>query len=746
MLAPKPAYRAPLTSEALRSLRGFRALSPAFPKQISRVDSQTQDGWTLDTDAFWHLEFASAGDALAAATLVEALPGVVAVERLAEPRLLTSSDNGDVFPDDPVHLVWPDFTADPQWSLANHGLRGAAARCGPSIAGADIGVSPIWTRVSALRRTFGGQSLDAALRLGSPSVVLGFLDVGILDAHPDLRVLSEFGHDARFSLCPNADWCGDHGTKMSGLAAARTGNALGVAGVCGDCSLLDLTVPACACGDCDTWGEDCLFVSSLWPGRLTAALGADLGVTDAGEERRLLVVNASFASFGYASLESFAALWNAYASGVLVVAATGDHSLTQPSGRAPANVPFVLGVGGSTWEDRFWDTSVSCMSGTNGSTLGARQIDVTAPASGGVVTTFHYPNPNGFGLYAATSGQCSAAAALVSGAAGYLQGYAREQSPLRRTLRADELAGLLTATARVYRFDPTSGATCPSSLCPREMYGSGIVDLENARLVLERGHEWRTVALTGIDAATVDLVEANLVSGADTWREYRVRWQVEIPRHPATTSLDLPARVAWALPLASNAPCSYGAATQRVLFAHSGATDAQLGLDPATGVATITAANFARVVGQSEEPLVPWDQLRVSYAYWPGPSSGRGGPRMESAVPSNADLNAKLLENPNPDAGGPALRAWPNPSRGSVVISLSRGEAQRVGERSATPLILELFDAGGRLVRALEASYAAPSVWWDGRDDAGRDVGAGWYWLRARGATRSKAIPLVRLP
>jgi len=83
----------------------------------------------------------------------------------------------------------------------------------------------------------------------------------------------------------------------------------------------------------------------------------------------------------------------------------------------------------------------------------------------------------------------------------------------------------------------------------------------------------------------------------------------------------------------------------------------------------------------------------------------------------------------------------PNPSRGELDLSfvLSRpGNAE-----------LTIFDLAGRLVRELTRgpSPAGPQrVHWDGRDDAGRIVGAGVYFvkLEAEGFALRRRLVLVR--
>jgi flagellar hook assembly protein FlgD len=60
-----------------------------------------------------------------------------------------------------------------------------------------------------------------------------------------------------------------------------------------------------------------------------------------------------------------------------------------------------------------------------------------------------------------------------------------------------------------------------------------------------------------------------------------------------------------------------------------------------------------------------------------------------------------------------------------------------------------VYDSAGRLVRAREIAFRAPgslSLFWDGRDDAGRRVPAGIYFARLALADQVFSKRLVALP
>jgi flagellar hook assembly protein FlgD len=72
-----------------------------------------------------------------------------------------------------------------------------------------------------------------------------------------------------------------------------------------------------------------------------------------------------------------------------------------------------------------------------------------------------------------------------------------------------------------------------------------------------------------------------------------------------------------------------------------------------------------------------------------------------------------------------SLRPAQNPFRGDLDLRLDLPRP--------APLSLELFDAAGRLVRRLDLGLrgaGAHRLFWDGRNEQGRDVGSGVFWAR----------------
>jgi len=121
----------------------------------------------------------------------------------------------------------------------------------------------------------------------------------------------------------------------------------------------------------------------------------------------------------------------------------------------------------------------------------------------------------------------------------------------------------------------------------------------------------------------------------------------------------------------------------------------------------------------------------------------------QEAVLDAFTFTPACLEPPcGPVAVGPdaapealALAAWPNPFSGGTAV---RFTAVRTGAAD-----LAVFDLAGRRVRTLLDETVVPGVHetvWDGRDDAGRRLAAGIYFLRARmdGAAGARRVVLMR--
>lgn len=120
---------------------------------------------------------------------------------------------------------------------------------------------------------------------------------------------------------------------------------------------------------------------------------------------------------------------------------------------------------------------------------------------------------------------------------------------------------------------------------------------------------------------------------------------------------------------------------------------------------------------------------------------------------SERALDRVLKISPSPSAVGevvparaPALRAFPNPFAAAVTVTYD-------GPAATTPGGVAIFDAAGRLVRRLgdgepadaSAGGSTARAWnWDGRDDSGRPVPAGLFFLRPAAGNSAGVLKLIR--
>jgi len=627
---------------------------------------------------------------------------------------------------------------DAQWHLDNDGVR-TASHCGQAEEGWDIGVEPAWGYYG----------------YGDPSIGIIICDTGIVGgspgypSHDDLRVIELTDEQARLVQAhyPGFDLCNSHGTKMAGLAGALTYNGQGVAGVCGDCSLLDLEQALCDPGEeCGDMGDEtCDGLTGFGPTRALTALTFPL-------EETLCVFNLSGGSSGCPAAATIAPYYNLMKSGVACASAVADEFTVPHETGFPACCPFVVGVGGSTWEGYFWEENTDCHTGVHGSGTKASEypyarlwgsvIDVCAPASGSVATT-HWEELEGCpgtGPYAFTGGYNSGASAQVSGLMGLIQSVARETSG--ELLRADDVMGIVRSTARPFIESPEhhDGGTypriCPE--CPREFYGTGIIDASYATTVAER------VALGGY----------NLITATPTWET----WGYELVnceqtpgpggvlylQYKATVDVDLPPPLgddpvfrndrpwpAW-VRFSDNTTTYVALGTDDLADAwnvaryDTGITGARMSVPNDQYQTTITGYNFAKVRYRGEfievTILRPEDELSIEYA----------SPTFFSSVDTEAETHGPRVEiDP----------IWPSPASTEVLLSFSVVEPIEVR--------FEVHDVSGRLVKMFQAKQYHPGAHvlrWDTRELDGRRAAAGAYWVSARvgGKVHSQKVLVIR--
>jgi hypothetical protein len=164
------------------------------------------------------------------------------------------------------------------------------------------------------------------LGTGAPSGVIAFLDSGVETTHEDLIGNLAPGYDfVHDDDVPEEEF--NHGTYTSGLAAARTDNAIGVAGLCWNCLVMQLKI-ADADGNIDT---------EVYPDAIR--WGADNGADVIG----------SMSAGAYRSQAMSDAVQYAMGRGTLVMCANGN--MNAPQALALPTVPGVMAVGGTDEDD-----------------------------------------------------------------------------------------------------------------------------------------------------------------------------------------------------------------------------------------------------------------------------------------------------------------------------------------------------------------------------------------------------------
>ena len=176
--------------------------------------------------------------------------------------------------------------------------------------------------------------------------------------------------------------------------------------------------------------------------------------------------------------------------------------------------------------------------------------------------------------------------------------------------------------------------------------------------------------------------------------------------------------------------------------------------DSNTAGVTAASAAAAGTATQGFEALVPWGDLGLPgygapvkvMAALVRPTGAFGNQFLPPLATGTPDLGlppvslkavaglqyvtqaTTLAVPPAQPVRGLRMVAGPNPLRDTTTLRFGLAHASRV--------TCEVLDVGGRRVRTLGTRLldaGEQSVRWDGRDDAGRAVGAGLYFVRVRG-------------
>jgi hypothetical protein len=665
---------------------------------------------------------------------LQALPVMARIPQIQVATVVPEA-NGHTAANDPYYDSWQWISHDAQWHLRNGGGRTTDepnAPCDTAQAGYDIHAEAAWAHT-----------------YGDSTITIGMVDTGIFGGtlgapkHEDLPVIPLTSEERqRIQVHPDIEWCDGHGGTMAGLAGARTNNGRGVAGVCGNCSLLDIEVSGCSTTACQTHSDSCQSIDRDWRTKMDNAFGLSLP-----DGKRLRIINMEVVDEGGSSPAAVTLSWRRYLLDAVFVAPSKDNNTTsQPNVHTitPANLPFVLGVGGSTWRGLFWEYATSCYdSPDNGTTIGPSDfpinlghgsiVDLCAPASGKMVTTV-----NDSRGYYTTTGQCSGASAMVSGAAALvMSAWSGYEEP-----SADDVVGILVASADPFAESPDAPAsyTRACTSCPRAFYGNGILNAEDAVTLAEDYNSYYvpTVRIASRYSNIIpgtwhyDEVYREAPFGGDsTYVQYRVSAQIQTsgPFHGARSAVYLK-RLGWARPSAATtntfAACSREV-WQRIFLARQGVRDCHMGpIDPGTGRAWISGYDYAVFPRGHEEAihyLVGQDQVRMTYVVPEIPVSTGVEDRNCAVLPAIA-------------VGAPT-----NPVRGACDIQFTA--------RTAGDLRADVVDVSGRVVQTLINGHVAGGRYrltWEARSGDGARAAAGVYWIRfvMNGHREAKRIVVVR--
>ena len=208
---------------------------------------------------------------------------------------------------------------------------------------ADVPDDPYFNEQWGMTKVQAPEAWD--ITQGSPDVIIAILDTGIDMDHPDLaaKIIS----DANFSESPTSNDIHSHGTHVAGIAAAITDNGNGVAGLGGDCSLMNAKVV----GDNGSGYYSWIAEGIIW----AADNGAD-------------VINLSVGGQSPSDILEDAVDY-AWSKGVVVVAGAGNNGWSAPFW--PAYYDNCIAVGATMADDSLASFS------QHGS-----WVDVAAPGSG----------------------------------------------------------------------------------------------------------------------------------------------------------------------------------------------------------------------------------------------------------------------------------------------------------------------------------------------------------------------------
>ncbi len=703
-----------------------------FPER-TRADTLSLDIFgnpvrLLDLTGYHVVTFSDEPSALAAVPTLALNDHVLSVEHIPAGIPVSSDTYWDYWPCQPVHY-------NAEWFMDNQGIMSGYGNCQNATSGSDIGVfhNEVWW---PLPEYYGRQ------------ITIACVDVGVRDDHGDLEALNKYLSLSERQLIESypetSDFCGAHGTRMAGYVAATADNEIGIAGVCSFCNILDLYSPNAREDYCSQPEAD-RQCESVYVGAAAEHIDHSVLVDACPFVYNLEFAGSSSSGIAPCIEGLYKAIWNRYKEGRVSVAPSSDQNTVTPMRIGPADVPFVLGVGGATWDDRFWARRTSCSVNDTvpvfaqpGTGVGPGVVSICAPASGTMVSLHHLPNAACDSvLYASGEGKCSSACALVAGVAGYLQEAANMLEPYGSWLTSDDLMGIIEASARPFSENPLITTDCAA--CTREVFGPGIVDVGSAiELVRMRwsGHWYERTAKKG-DPFVLSWQRQDRIVHPDHFY-YLVSTITAEVQLSQCDDAELPPFCGWVRRIPSRSYEEYfdwipqqdeGHGRLNWDLAEEGVTGCSMGMiDQTTGIVRITGCTYGRRHPTDPPDVYEWvnglepDSLQMKYVC---AVSGSAGVDEASAIEEATDWRVLRVRA---DAGD----QWSIQYRAGTVPQAE----------------LVVFDTVGRQrarVRSLDASPGVHEVRWRAASEDGRALPSGVYFLRPKDGPANRSVKVIHI-
>ncbi len=530
---------------------------------------------------------------------------------------------------------------------------------------------------------------------GSGSAYVAVLSTGIDGSHPDLGYSSSGPNFISGSGSAEDDDPLSEGTADAGIVGGRGNNVKGIAGANWHPSLAMVKML-----DANGQTVESAFIQSINWARQNAFPVAYPNVHFLNQSDNMA-----------------AAVKNAHASGMLLVAPTGVEDSDAPFWPASYG-RLVEGVGAVTESGARWrnSTDLICpVADGLGSNFGTHQVKLAGPGGNRIVTT----KRTSLGSYYDIQGGCYyAERAGTAGAAAAVAGVATLVQSMALNLSGEDLAQILEHTAR----DIGGAGIDPD-------FGFGLVDAEaavgflNNANVVDRGSTSSVVNLGIVGTPQIRLIDVPPPADASTnynTKQYEIR-----------------ANIVFSQPFVSP-PTVWGRNANSIGWRNHPNNSTRRHLEEPVGWCEVVPGSVTRT-GCTLRTFVydVYTALGGHLAWYPVQPNGSNitlaytavGPANATGVEASAAPQVfKVAQQPNPLV-----------SKGEFSLALPAGTRVRLG----------VYDVGGRLVRQLANGFFPPGVHripWSVSDPKGPRLATGVYFYKLSSGLgeRSGKVLVVR--